>query len=299
MKKTAAFILSLILITSLFFGCSEDSANPTRGTANRIVVLLTDYGDSGPWMARLKGYVLTVAPSAEVIEGSSELPSFDVISSAFLIKHIYPAYPEGSVFVSVVEPEGGALDSARAIVVQYDDRFFTAPDNGLLTYMLSDTVNLDGVHLVETLGIGFPPPEQLWADELFATVGGLLTMGWTLYDFGAPYDSAAVFTIIEPTIQGVTIYAQSAFIDNFGNVTTNAGVEEWEALPIVLGEILNIVYPGGAFQALAGSYYDSVPAGDEVIFINSLNLIQIAVNLGSLAERYGISAGDSLGISRL
>ena len=294
--KLASTIVFAAILAAAFFGCSEDSTGPTTSSAGKIVVLLTDYGESGTGMARLMGYVLTAAPSAEVIEGTSRLHQFDVLSSAFLIKNIYSAYPEGSAFVCIVEPGGAAPGQNRALVLQYDDRYFTAPDNGLLTYMLTDTVRLTGVSLVETLGIGYPSPNLLSTEELFGTIGGLFTRGYTLLDFGAPLDTAVVLPVFEPYIESGVLFTQAAIIDDFGNVTTNAGADEWNALAIVQNDTITVIHTGGSFQAVAGEYYDSVPEGEEVAFINSLNLIEIAVNKDSLAVIYGITSGDTLRI---
>ena len=294
MKKHLSFYLLLLILPAILLitACSDDNKTTTGVSASNIVVLITDYGDYGPWMGRLKGFVLEASANAKVIVGDSNVPAYDVMSGAFIIKNIYSAYPNGTIFVCVVEPSTSS--ATDAIVVDYKGRMFTAPDNGLLSYLLMDTTNVTGINKVETLGIDYGAPYSLSRDELFGTIGGLISRGWYLNDFGSAMDSANVLPIFETWLDGDTIITQAAFTDVFGNITTHAGIVDWGAAGIFVEDTLVVEYPGGQFKALAGESYSSVASGEEVAFINSLELIEIAINLGSLADVYGISVGDTL-----
>lgn len=66
-----------------------------------------------------------------VIDALHDAPDFSIEASAHLLAALAPEYPEGAVFVAVVDPGvGGKRD---AVVVAAGGRRFVGPDNGLFS----------------------------------------------------------------------------------------------------------------------------------------------------------------------
>src|SRR5262245_39542792 len=98
--------------------------------ASGIVALLTDYGLQDPYVGILKGALLSVNPKAHLIDLTHDVPPGDVREAGRVLAAAHPYFPDGTVFVAVVDPGVG---SGRAIfAVQTDRHVFLAPDNRLL-----------------------------------------------------------------------------------------------------------------------------------------------------------------------
>src|SRR5437879_6404812 len=101
-----------------------------------LIVLLTDFGTSDYFVAAMKGAILTVNPTAMIHDLTHEIPPQDIRAAAFILEACYRDFPPDTVFACVVDP--GVGGQRKAIVVEAAERFFVAPDNGLLGLILQN-----------------------------------------------------------------------------------------------------------------------------------------------------------------
>ena len=73
-----------------------------------IITLTTDFGLSDPFVGIMKGVILGIAPSAQLVDISHDIRSYDVVEAAFLIESTYRYFPEGTVHIVVVDPGVGS-----------------------------------------------------------------------------------------------------------------------------------------------------------------------------------------------
>src|SRR4030066_125597 len=100
----------------------------------RFIALLTDFGEKDFFVPSLKAVIAGINPQARTIDITHEVPSFDIRAASFILFSCYAFFPEGTVFLAVVDPGVG---SGRPILVAETKKyFFVAPDNGLLTLPL-------------------------------------------------------------------------------------------------------------------------------------------------------------------
>src|SRR5438132_12860926 len=100
-----------------------------------IITLTTDFGLSDPFVGIMKGVILGIAPDADVVDITHDVPSYDILEAAFIIETTYRYFPEGTVHVIVVDPGVG---SARPpIAAATKGQAFSAPATGVLAYVLS------------------------------------------------------------------------------------------------------------------------------------------------------------------
>ena len=97
---------------------------------------MTDFGLADPYVGIVKGVILSVNPTARVVDITHEVPPQDLLEASFLIQAAYAYFPLGTVHVVVVDPGVG---SDRPIVcVEIKGHRFLAPDNGVLTNVFSE-----------------------------------------------------------------------------------------------------------------------------------------------------------------
>src|SRR6185503_565618 len=101
--------------------------------ATGVVALLTDYGLKDAYAGLLKGALLSVNPQARIVDLTHEVPPQDVREGSRLLAAALPFFPDGTIFVAVVDPGVG---TDRAIVgLETDRHVVLAPDNGLAGFL--------------------------------------------------------------------------------------------------------------------------------------------------------------------
>jgi hypothetical protein len=96
-------------------------------------------------------------------------------------------------------------------------------------------------------------------------------------------------------IEGAVIY-----IDTYGNLVSSIGGAEWQAfidqangdLTEMVAEIDRVIVP-------VVTTFSDVPEDDGCAYVGSTGRIEVAVNLGSAAKRFGASIGSSVRLKRL
>src|SRR5882724_6227985 len=97
------------------------------------ITLLTDFGTRDPYVAAMKG-VIASRCDARIIDLTHEIEPFDVWEAAFFLRDVVAYWPSETIFVCVVDP--GVGTSRKILAVESSGRFFLAPDNGLLHFVL-------------------------------------------------------------------------------------------------------------------------------------------------------------------
>src|SRR5437870_11889725 len=93
-----------------------------------IITLTTDFGDNSPYVAAMKGVILSLNPAARLVDLSHQIPPQDIAHAAFFLAAALPFFPREAIHVVVVDPGVG---SDRALLyVEVGDHRLLAPDNG-------------------------------------------------------------------------------------------------------------------------------------------------------------------------
>ena len=95
-----------------------------------VLTITTDFGHQGPFVATMKGRILTRLPTARIIDVTHEVPVYWPAEAGFWLARAFEYFPQGTVHIAVVDP--GVGTNRDIIVVQADGHAFLAPDNGLL-----------------------------------------------------------------------------------------------------------------------------------------------------------------------
>jgi len=110
------------------------------------IALLTDFGLADPYVAQMKAVLLGRAPGVPVVDVSHEVEPFVLAQAGFILAATRPFFPQGTIFLCVVDP--GVGSQRRAIAARAGDYYFVAPDNGLLTFPAERSGEWD-VRLIE------------------------------------------------------------------------------------------------------------------------------------------------------
>src|SRR5208337_1163814 len=150
-----------------------------------MIALFTDFGLEGPYTGQMKAALHRMAPGVPVVDLFADAPMGDPKRSAYLLAAYAAWFPEGTVFLSVVDP--GVGGERLPVIVEADGRSFVGPGNGLfeLVQRRADKSRcLEITWRPETLSASFH------GRDLFAPVTAMIARGDD--PPGRPVDEAAV-----------------------------------------------------------------------------------------------------------
>ena len=102
-----------------------------------LITLMTDFGAGSPYVAAMKGVILSINPSVTLVDLTHAIPPQDVREGALVLEDVAPYFPPGTIHVAVVDPGVG---TDRAILyAEIGSQRYVAPDNGLLSRLSRNT----------------------------------------------------------------------------------------------------------------------------------------------------------------
>src|SRR5919206_827867 len=140
-----------------------------------VVTLLTDFGFADYFVGAMKGAVLSVDPRATLVDITHDIPAFDIEAAAYTLLNACETFPAGTVHVAVVDP--GVGSTRRAIAAECAGRFYTGPDNGLLSYVFERHGHARVFNLTNRKYFRQTASTTFHGRDVFAPVAGALSSG--------------------------------------------------------------------------------------------------------------------------
>jgi S-adenosylmethionine hydrolase len=247
-----------------------------------IITLTTDFGQRDPYVAMMKGVILSINPDARIVDITHQIAAGSIWEGASILKDAHRFFPSGTVHVGVVDPGVGSPRRPIALVAQ--NHFFVGPDNGLLYPLIEAHGQCHVVHLTD---------KRYWMNEIsvtfhgrdmFAPVAAHLSQGVDLLLMGETIDDPMPLQVPLPRVEGSALVGEIVRIDHFGNLITNITSEH--LAPFLESKDLTIRIGGLVLNTLSTTYSD-VPKGQPLALIGSSNALEIAVNGGNAAHDLG------------
>jgi hypothetical protein len=96
-----------------------------------IITLTTDFTTGSPYVAAMKGVILSIHPGALIVDITHDIPHQDIRQGAIVLAEATRFFPAETIHVAVVDP--GVGTERRIVLARSGDQYFIAPDNGLLS----------------------------------------------------------------------------------------------------------------------------------------------------------------------
>lgn len=260
-----------------------------------IITLTTDFGLDSPYVAAMKGVIISFNARARLIDLSHQIPPQDLRHAAFFLRHSVPWFPSTVLHVVVVDPGVG---SERALLyVETGGHRLLVPDNGCWT-LLADRVSTPPHvrRLAEPKFWQRSISPTFHGRDILAPVAGWLSRGVRPEELGPIVTEWVRLAPPAPACSDARglVGGEVAFIDHFGNIITSIPGEA------VFGGsgTLSLHVQGTAdreareFQAQRVRTYADAEPGTLVGLVSSVGLLEFAVVQGNGARRLGLSMGD-------
>ena len=270
-----------------------------------IITLTTDYGLKDHFVGALKGKILSEYPEATIIDISHDIDPFNTVEASYIIGASYTSFPKGTVHLIGVDLEFNKEN--QHIVMQWNDHYFIAADNGILSILSQKIVP----QKIVAINIHDRLPNDATDLDVFVKVachiakGGLLNIiGKELKNIKQVVDLQAVAANDGSSIKGYVIY-----IDHFGNVVTNISKKQF--LEVAKGRPYEIVMrtkniktilPNYSAIASSEKYEIKNYEGEKLAIFNEAGFLEIAIfrsnpsKVGSANSLLGLNYRDVINI---
>ena len=263
-----------------------------------IIALLTDFGQRDSFVGVLRGVILGIAPDARLADITHDVPPQDVATGAWTLSAAWRFFPEGTIFLCVVDPGVG---SARLpIALRCGDRYFVGPDNGLCTPMLTGGEPTAAVALNNPHYQRPNPAPTFHGRDIFAPAAAHLAAGVPLESLGSPLAADQLVTLPFPAAswEGDTLRGEVLHVDHYGNLITTIGGDLAALVLATPGSALTI--GAHTITARGRAFSDGAP-GQPMLYLDSSGYLAIAARDTSAAAQLSAARGDPVrveGVSR-
>jgi S-adenosylmethionine hydrolase len=255
-----------------------------------MITLTSDFGLKDPYLAQMKGVILTINPNANIIDITHGVEKFNVRMGAFMLASVAPYFPLGTVHLAVVDP--GVGTERRAILVQTKQGFFVGPDNGILILAAQHNGILHIYQITNPKFMLSQVSSTFHGRDIFAPFAAHVDMGVEPSEFGPEITDAVKPEYATVKQRNGSFFGEVLFVDSFGNVITNLYQRELSETKTVNVKMQNFTLN----LPFCKTYAQAKPQ-QLIALIGSHGFLEIALNQASAAEKFHAKAGDRIEVT--
>ena len=243
-----------------------------------MIYLFTDFGYHGPYVGELHAVLKRRLPDMSVIDLMHDAPAFNPKASSYLLAALAQRFQVGDVCLAVVDPGVGMLER-RALLIEADGISYCGPDNGLFSQVARRATQVS-CHEIE-----WNPAElsnSFHGRDLFAPAVADYVVQAKIPSKSLPIGE----------MHGMDWPAENhsfIYFDQFGNAVTGiCGSSLTQEMLLQVNE-MKIQY---------ARTFAAVPVGQLFWYVNSMGLVEVAVNQGSAREKLATSLNFPVSVSK-
>ncbi|MBS0948900.1 SAM-dependent chlorinase/fluorinase [Weissella minor] len=266
------------------------------------LVIQTDFGYRDGAVSTMYGVAYGVSDKIRISELTQGITPFNVFEASFRLFQTIKYWRPGTVFVSVVDP--GVGSARKSIIAKLKTgQYVVTPDNGTLTHVAKH-FGIEAIRVLDETIQRLPGSEHsatFLGRDIYAYNGAKLAAGITTFDdCGTPLAVDEIETLplsqAELTEHGLVGTVEITDV-NFGSLWTNVTEALWQsAFDPKYGEDFIIrIFEDDTLklekQIPFVQTFADVEPGTELLYINSVATIGVAIRMGDFAALNHVDAG--------
>lgn len=267
----------------------------------KLLVLQSDFGLSDGAVAAMIGVAHEVDIDLKIYDLTHDIEPYNLWDASYRLFQTVEYWPEGTVFISVVDPGVGSNRKSVVAKTKYG-HYIVTPDNGSLTH-LKRYVGIEQIREIEEdyhRRADSHYSHTFHGRDIFAYTGAKLASGKIKFeDVGK---ELSVENIVELDL-GPVIKSKDSIKGNidildvrFGSLWTNITREDFVSMGFKYGDIIEVLIKNNSIIAYNnrmsyGKSFADVYVSEPIIYVNSLLRMAVAINQGNFAKAYNIGTG--------
>lgn len=264
--------------------------------------MLSDFGSKEHFVAAMKGVAVNVSQHISIFDITHEIEPFGVWEASWVLANAMPFWPQGTIFVAVVDPGVGTLRKSLACRLS-QEQIVICPDNGLLTFILENNKSPE-IRIIDEKVHRRRGSEQFHTfhgRDLYVYMGARLAAGLIDFADSGPLISGSI-TLLDyhkaklinnQTIEGTIMKVEQPF----GNVVTDiasglltdmSGQHDISSLNVIIKHDNQLIYKHKVPFVKSFGYAGKFEAH---AYSDSSGFIGLAVNSDNFAQKYNIKFG--------
>jgi S-adenosyl-L-methionine hydrolase (adenosine-forming) len=249
-----------------------------------IITLTTDFGLRDSFVGTMKGVILGIAPTVQIVDLTHGVAVGNIRGGAFSLMTAAPFFPAGTIHVAVIDP--GVGSTRKAIAIRTRQSIFIGPDNGVLSWAVREQDILE-IRTMENSALFLPQVSSTFhGRDVFAPAAAWLAAKREFRELGPELEDFQRASWPEPIRFQQGWKTEVIHVDTYGNaVTALAAGRAHEAQSVTLR---------GDIQIPFHQFYGAVPPGEALAIIGSSGFVEIAVNQGNAASELSLRPGSEV-----
>ena len=258
------------------------------------ITLLSDFGLTDPYVAEMKGVILSTNPDLRIVDVSHGIERHNIAMGSFILETALPYFPQGSIHVAVVDP--GVGTERLPLVVLCKLGVVVGPDNGLFV-RAAERLGFKAAYQIDSRRFkGEKVSATFHGRDVFARMAANLADGLRPDTVGAVVKELVRLDIPSVGVSDEGMTCTILHVDSFGNVILNLGEEEFLRLGLHDDRRLEVKMMHGRSSASIARTYSEIRHDQLGIIGGSQGHVEIAMRESSAAARLGIKPLDRVEI---
>jgi hypothetical protein len=257
----------------------------TPQSTGDLIAILTDFGYRDPFVGIMKAVIHGIHPAARCIDLTHGIDQGHLAAASFILYESYQWFPPGTIFLVVVDP--GVGTERRPLAVRAHDRYWVAPDNGVLGWILNDDPDADIVTLDRPEFWNEPVSQTFHGRDVFSPIAAHLAAGCSLEKMGTLISDPVMSCFPPPQITAEYVAGTVIYSDHFGNLITDIREEDMGFLSLPL----QVRICDRSIFGVKSAYGDESP-GSLLALIGSHGFLEVALAQGSARDTLRAREGD-------
>lgn len=268
---------------------------------NKLIVFQSDFGIGDGAVASMVGVSHEVDMDLKIHHLTHDITPYSLWEASYRLFQTIQFWPKHTVFVSVVDP--GVGSSRKAVVVETSDgHYIVTPDNGTLTH-IKNFVGIKSIREIDEdkhRRINTEFSHTFHGRDVFAYTGAKLAASKITFEEVGP--ELSLNDIVEVEL-GDVIKTENSIKGNidildvrFGSLWTNIVRDEFLSIGFKNGETVEVLIKNGSTivynnRITYGKSFADVHVSEQIIYVNSLFRMAVAINQGNFARAYSVGTG--------
>jgi S-adenosylmethionine hydrolase len=254
-----------------------------------VITITSDWGLKDPYLASVKGTILSQIPDAQIVDISNQIAPFDLNQASFILRNSYKSFPPGSIHLIGINTEASIETPHTAAV--YEGHYFIGADNGIFSLLFDH----EPEQVIEIEIIQDTDYFTFSTRDVFVKAAVHIANGKPIEQLGDPLPKLNQMISFRPVVENQVIKGKVIYIDVYENLITN--INELLFRQIGKGSKFTISFrnPQYSIRTISKSYSD-VPEGEMLAIFGSTGYLEIAMNRGNAGSLLGIEPDDPVRI---